>query len=111
MARLIETEIRLVRTELGEKLAEAIRALAIIAASSVLLLTALVLFVLGVVHLLIYFGLQPFVAFFSVGLVSAVVGGLAVYFAVSHLSTSGLAPKRSINQLGKDAQIIKEQVS
>ena len=111
MARLVETEIRLVRTELGEKLAEAITAVATIAVSAVLMLASLILLLIGCVHLLIYFGLLPFVAYFIVGFAAIVLGGLAVYFALSRLSPSGLAPKRSINQIGKDARAIKEQVS
>ena len=111
MARLVETEIRLVRTELGEKVSEAIRAIAIIAVSAVLLLASIILLLIGVVHLLIFFGLQPFVAYFAVGMVAIVLGGLAVYFALSRLTPSGLAPKRTLNQIGKDARAIKEQVS
>lgn len=111
MARLVETEIKLVRTELGEKLSEAIWAVAIIAASAVLLLASIILLLIGCVHLLIYFGMQPFVAYFAVGLLFIVIGGIAVYFAISRLTPSGLAPKRSLNQISKDARAIKEQVS
>ena len=111
MARLVETEIRLVRTELGEKVSEAIRAIAVIAVSAVLLLAAIILLLIGVVHLLIFFGLQPFVAYFAVGFIAIILGGLAVYFALSRLTPSGLAPKRAMNQIGKDARAIKEQVS
>lgn len=111
MARLVETEIRLVRTELGEKVSEAIRAIAVIAVSAVLLLAAIILLLIGVVHLLIFFGLQPFAAYFAVGFIAVILGGLAVYFALSRLTPSGLAPKRAMNQIGKDARAIKEQVS
>jgi uncharacterized membrane protein YqjE len=111
MARLVETEVRLVRTELSEKISQALYALAIIAVSAVLLLAAIILLLIGVVHLLIYFGLQAFVSYFIVGVLAAVIGGIAVYVAISRLKPSGLAPNRSISQIGKDAQVIKEQVS
>jgi uncharacterized membrane protein YqjE len=111
MARLVETEIRLVRTELSEKVTQAIYALAIIAVSAVLLLGAIILLLIGVVHLLIYFGLQAFAAYFIVGVVAAVLGGVAVYIAINRLKPSGLAPHRALNQISKDAQVIKEPVS
>lgn len=111
MARLVESEVRLVRTEIGEKVSAAVRAVAIIAVSAVVLLAAVFLILVGIVHLVIYLGLQPFVAYFAVGGVAAVIGGLAVYIALRQLRPSGLAPRRSINQISKDAQAIKEQMS
>ncbi|MDX7953347.1 phage holin family protein [Lichenihabitans sp. Uapishka_5] len=111
MARLVETEIRLVRTELGEKVTAAVKAVAIIAAAAVLMLTSIVLLLIGCVHLLIYFGLQAFVAYFAVAILFLIIGGVSVYFAISHLTASGLVPKRSLRQIGKDARAIKEQVS
>ena len=111
MARLVESEIRLVRTELGEKLSAAVRAVAIIAVAAVVLLAAVFVLLLGIVYLLVFFGLQPFVAYFVVGAVAAIVGGIMVYIALRRLSPSGLKPRRSINQIGKDAKAIKEQMS
>jgi uncharacterized membrane protein YqjE len=111
MARLVESEVRLVRTEIGEKVSAAVRAVAIIAVSAVVLLAAVFLILIGIVHLVIYFGLQPFVAYFAVGGVAAVIGAIAVYIALRQLRPSGLAPRRSINQISKDAQAIKEQMS
>jgi len=49
-------------------------------------------------------------AYFIVGVVIAVVGAIALYIALNRLSTDNLMPKRSMNQLGKDADIVKEQV-
>ena len=111
MARLVESEIRLVRTEISEKVSAAVKAVAVIAVSAVVLLAAVALLLIGVVHLLIFFGLQPFAAYFVVGGGAAVIGGIAVFLAVRQLSPSGLTPRRSINQLGKDAKAIKEQMS
>lgn len=111
MARLVETEIRLVRTELGEKVTAAVQALAVVAVSTVLLLASIILLLIGLVHLLIFFGLLPFMAYFAVGFVAIILGGLAVYLALSRLTPSGLAPKRTMSQIRKDARTIKEQVS
>ena len=49
-------------------------------------------------------------AYFIVGVAIAVIGGIALYVALNKLSSDNLMPKRSLNQLGKDADIVKEQV-
>lgn len=111
MARLVESEIRLVRTELGEKVSSAVHAVAIIAVAAVVLLAAVFVLLVGVVHLIAFFGLQLFAAYFIVGGVAAAIGGIMVYVALRRLSPSGLKPRRSISQIGKDAKTIKEQMS
>ncbi len=110
MTSLFETEIRLVRTELSEKISAAFRAIAVMLASAVLLLAALFIILIGVVQLLIAFGLPAWGAYFLVGVVIAVIGGVALYFALNTLSADNLMPRRSLTQLGKDAEIVKEQV-
>ncbi len=110
MTALFETEIRLVRSEISEKLTQAVTAVGVLAVSAVLLLAAIILLLEGVVQLLIAFGWQPYAANFLVGIVIAVLGGIAVYLAMRGLSAKNLAPSRTMNQLGKDAQVVKEQV-
>lgn len=107
---LFETEIRLVKTELSEKISGAIRAIVVLLVAAVLLLAALFLLLIGVVELLVAFGLLPWQAYFAVGIVIAVCAGVALYLAVRRLSVDQMAPKRSFSQLGKDAGIVKEQV-
>ena len=111
LSKLLETEIRLVRTELGEKISDAVRAIAIMVVSAVLLLAALILILEGLVQLLVYFGMQPFAASFTVGVVIAIVGGIAIYVSLRALSPSHLAPNRTVDQLGKDVHVLKDQVS
>jgi uncharacterized membrane protein YqjE len=110
MTTLFETEIRLVRTEVGEKISTAIEAIVVLLVSAILLLTALFLVLVGVVELLVAFGLLAWQAYMLVGAVIAVIGGIALYMALRSLSAERLMPKRSLSQLGKDADIVKEQV-
>ncbi len=110
MTTLFETEIRLVRSEISEKITQAVTAIAVLVVSAVLLVAALILVLEGVVQLLIAFGWSAYAANFIVGVVIAVIGGIAVYMALQGLSASKLAPSRTMNQLGKDAKVVKEQV-
>ena len=111
MTTLFETEIRLVRSEIGEKITKAVIALAVMVVSALLLIVALILLLAGVVQLLIAFGWRPWAANFLVGGVIAVVGVVAVLIAKRGLSAEALAPNRSVTQLGKDVRVVKEQVS
>ena len=38
------------------------------------------------------------------------IGAVVLYVALNRLSADNLMPKRSMDQLGKDATIVKEQV-
>lgn len=107
---LFETEIRLVRTELSEKISTAVRAVVVMLVAAVLLLAAMFLLLIGIVEVLIALGLSAWLAYFIVGIVIAVCAGVAIYFALKQLSADNLAPRRTFSQLGKDADVVKEQV-
>ena len=109
MTSLFETEIRLVRTELSEKISAAFRAIAVILVSAVLMLAALFIVLIGIVEVLIALGLPAWAAYFLVGIVIAAIGGVAVYFSMQTLSADNLMPKRSLTQLGKDARIVRSK--
>ncbi len=110
MTTLFETEIRLVRTEVGEKISTLIEAVVVLLVSAVLLLVALFLVLIGVVNLLVAFGLLPWQAYMLVGAVIGVIGGISLYMALRSLSADRLMPKRTLSQLGKDADVVREQV-
>lgn len=110
MMRLFETEIRLVRTELSEKISSALRAVIVIAVAAVLLLVGLFIVLFGIVQLLIAFGVVAWLAYFLVGGALVVIGVIALLVALRRLSADHLKPKRTLSQLGKDADVVKEQV-
>ena len=110
MTTLFETEIRLVKTEISEKISAAVNAVIVLLAAAVLLLVGLFIILFGIVQLVIFFGVVPWLAYFLVGGVIAIVGGIMLYVALNRFSSDNLMPKRSMNQLGKDATIVKEQV-
>lgn len=110
MTSLFETEIRLVRTEVSEKISAAINAIIVLLVAAVLLLVGLFIVLFGIVQLVIFFGLVAWQAYFLVGGAFAIIGAIVLYVALRKLSADNLTPKRSLKQLGKDAGIVKEQV-
>ena len=110
MTSLFETEIRLVRTELSEKISAAIRAGIVIVVAAVLLIVGLFVILFGIVQLVIFFGIVPWLAYFLVGGCFAIIGAIALFFAIRGLSPDKLMPKQTLSQLGKDAGVVKEQV-
>lgn len=111
LTRLVETEIRLVRTELSEKISAAVRAVVMLVAAAVLLVAALVLILQGLVYLLVFFGVQPFVAAFIVGVIVAAIAGIVVWIALRRLTAENLKPKRTMTQISRDAHVIKDHVT
>ena len=110
MTTLFQTELRLVRTEIGEKISSAVSAIVMILVAAVFLLVALFLILIGGVELIISFGFQSWAAYFMVGAGIALIGVVALLLALRNLSADRLKPSRSISQFGKDAEIVKEQV-
>ena len=110
MAGLFRTEIRLVRTELSEKVAKAVNAIALVAGAIVLLLAGLIILLEGVVAWLIVAGLEAHWAELLVGAVVGIVGFALLFSALSALKVSNLKPGRALEQVHKDMAIAKEVV-
>lgn len=110
MTTLFETELRLMKTEIGEKISTAIYAVAAIAIAAVLLLAALILLLIGAVEVLVAYGMVRWEAYLLVGGIIAVIGIVAIFIASRQFSGDKLVPKRTFAQLGKDADVLKEQV-
>ena len=78
--------------------------------AAVLLIVGLFVILFGIVQLVIFFGIVPWLAYFLVGGCFAIIGAIALFFAIRGLSPDKLMPKQTLSQLGKDAGVVKEQV-
>ena len=107
---LFRKEVQLARAEIGEKLGQAIGGIAFIAVGGVLLLASLIVLLQAVVHLVIAAGLPPWAANLVVAVVVALVGYLLLRGGIGRLNASSLAPRRTMEQISRDAAIVKEQV-
>ena len=107
---LVRTEMRLVRSELSDKVNQMQTAgIALIAAAVCVLVGLVVLSQALVVALATV--MQPALAALLVGIVFLVVAAILFAQARSNLKPANLAPDRSADQLSKDTRMVKEHLS
>lgn len=108
---LFRTEIRLARAEVSEKISLVGMALALIVAGAVLLMAALVLLLQAAVVGLMEQGFSPAVATLIVAGGTLLVGIVLLWYGLSRLKPGHLAPRRTVDQLQRDAAVARSQVS
>lgn len=110
-AYLLQTEIRLARTEIGEKVSQVAHGGIFIGIAAVLLLPGLFVLMLAVVRWLEVAGLPDQWGFLLVGGGVVAIGvGLALK-GINDLKGSALVPERTIEQVRADISVAKEQVT
>ena len=107
---LVRNEIRLARAELAAKVGRAAVGLATLVAGVAMIGAAMVLILLALAGWLVEIGLSQPAAYLIAGLLGAAVGACLVWAAVNRLKADGIAPKRTIEQLHRDALAAKEMV-
>jgi hypothetical protein len=110
LTHLFRKEIELARTEVSENVSSAISGLVMIIAGAVLLIPALVILLQGGVSTLIERGFEAHWAALIVGGATLLIGIILAMIGVSRLKAENLVPKRTIEQLQRDAAVAKEQV-
>ena len=108
---LMQTEVRLLRAEMSEKLGQLGSGAAEVAAGAICLLAALMVLLQALVIGVSRIGdMGMGWASLIVGVVVAVIGAVLVKTGTSNLSPSNLTPERTQEQLKRDAQVAKEQM-
>ncbi len=107
---LFQTEIRLLRAELNEKISLVVRGVVLLAVAAVLMLAALFLLLQALVGWLVMLGLAPPLAALAVGGGVLIIALIAVFIAARSLSAKRLAPRRSLDQLSREARTIKDHL-
>jgi Putative Actinobacterial Holin-X, holin superfamily III len=110
VAYLLQTEIRLARAEIGEKVGQAANGGAFLGIAAVISIPGIFILLLALVRWLEVAGVPDQWGLLLVGLV--VLGG-AVALAlkgINNLKASALVPERTIKQVGADFSIAKERV-
>ncbi len=111
LAYLLQTEIRLAKAEIGEKLSRAVNGGTLIGIAAILLLAGLFVLLLAAVRWLEIAGLPTQWGLLLVGGVVVAIGvGLALKGA-NNLKGSALIPERTIKQVRADFSVAKEQVT
>jgi uncharacterized membrane protein YqjE len=110
IAYLLQTEIRLARTELSEKLGKVANGGILIGAGAVLALAGLIVLLLAIVQWLAIAGLPLEWSLLLVGAVVLVLGAVLLMKGTNNMKGSALVPHRTIDQLKADLSIVKEQM-
>jgi uncharacterized membrane protein YqjE len=109
IAYLLQTEIRLAKTELGEKLGRLAGAGIRIGAGAVLALAGLIVLLLAIVQWLAVAGLPNEWGLLIVGGIVLIVGAVLLMSGSRNMKGSALVPQRTIDQLKADLSIMKDQ--
>lgn len=107
---LIQTEFRLFRAEVSEKISQAENGALAIVAGAICLLAALLVLLQALIVALADLGLGTGWASLVVGAVVAIIGAILVKTGTSNIDPSNLAPERTQEQLRRDTQVAKEQI-
>ncbi len=109
VSALFRNEVRLARAELSERMGAAGGAVAMLAAGAVLAVAALIVLLFALVTWLVEaFEVSPALAALIVGVVVALVAYGLVRVGLSRLKARNLAPRRTVEQLSRDAAVAKE---
>lgn len=110
-SHLFRTEIRLAGAEVSDKLSAVALALGLVVGGAVFLMAALVLLLQAAVAGLVAEGFSVAAATLIVAAVSLVVGLGLLWVGIRQIQAKNLAPRRTIEQLQRDAAMAKHQVS
>ena len=110
LAYLVQTEIRMARAEIAEKLGRAGKGGALLGAALVLLLPGIFVLLLDAARWLEIAGLRQEWALLLVGGVAAVTGIILALAGTSSIKASAPIPDRTIAQVRADISVAKEHV-
>jgi hypothetical protein len=110
LTHLFQTEIRLVRAEVNEKVSRAANGGALIGAGAIILLPAVFILLLAAVRWLAVAGLPEHWGLVLVGGLVAVIGVALLMKGINSLKGPALVPRRTIEQVRADLSIAKEHV-
>jgi uncharacterized membrane protein YqjE len=110
-ADLVQTEFRLARAEVSEKLAALRIGLALMAVGAIFLIAALGMLLQALVSVLIAAGMSPPAAILLVAGGAAVIGLVLFLMGQKRLSPDELVPDRTLTSLSRDGRMMKETVT
>jgi len=109
-AHLFQTEIRLIRTEINEKIARMASGGTLVAIGAVAGLAAVFLLLQAIVRWLAVAGLPDQWGYLLVGLVVAGVAAALLMKGINNVKSTNLMPDRTLDQLKADFATVKEHV-
>jgi Putative Actinobacterial Holin-X, holin superfamily III len=110
LAYLVQTEFRLARAEMGEKLSMASNAGAYLGAGGVIALAGLIVLLFDIAQWITIAGLPYQWSLLIVALVTLAVAAVLGMAGVARMRGAASAPKRTIEQIREDYVVAKEHV-
>jgi hypothetical protein len=110
LTALVQTEFRLARAELNEKIDRVANSGMAIGAGAICALGGFFVLLLAIVEWLAVAGLPREWGLLIVGAAVAIVGGLLLWRGIKNLRGSALVPQRTVRQVRQDITVAKEQV-
>jgi hypothetical protein len=110
VTHLFQTELRLVRAEMNEKVSRVANSGALIGAGAVILLPAVFILLLAAVRWLAVAGIPEQWGLLLVGVVVMIVGVALLMKGINNLKGPALVPNRTIEQVRADVSLAKEHV-
>jgi mannose/fructose/N-acetylgalactosamine-specific phosphotransferase system component IIC len=110
VTHLFQTEMRLVRAEMNEKVSRVANSGALIGAGAVVMIPAVFILLLAIVRWLVVAGLPEQWGLTIVGAVIAIVGAALLMKGINNLKGPALVPDRTIRQVRADVSLAKEHV-
>jgi uncharacterized membrane protein YqjE len=110
LAYLVQTEFRLARAEMGEKLSAASNAAVYLALGGVIALAGLIVLLFDIARWISVAGLAYPWSLLIVALVSLGIGAALAMAGVARLRGSAFVPKRTLEQVREDYVVAKEHV-
>jgi len=108
---LLQTELRLVRVEMSEKLSKLANGGVMIGVAAALIIAGLGVAFLAVTEWLVVAGLTRQWALTLVALVALGIGGIIAMRGVANIKETELVPERSLQNVREDVHTIKDHVS
>jgi hypothetical protein len=106
-SKLIQNEVDLAKAELGDKLQTIGGALGFIAGGAVLVVPALIMALFALSSALISAGWSQPMSYLASAIAAAVLAGVLFAIGINRLDARKLAPRETMNQLGKDKDAVK----
>lgn len=106
---LFQTEARLIRSEISDKVAQIQTAGMVLIGAVICILVSLIILSQALILALAEF-VSPTLAAVIVGLAFALIAIILFARAKSNLKPANLVPTRTVNQLNKDGRLVKEHL-
>ena len=110
VTKLIRTEIALARAEIADKASTAAMGIGFLAGAAVVTIAAVVVLLFALAAWLGELGLSDSLAYLVAGVVGVLISAALAWTGMNRLTPRNLTPDRTIEQLQRDAAVVREQV-